>query len=91
MEVTKPFVGDHGKVLTSKWYHLKLMAYECQLVAIANILPEGPRTSLTVNPCARLSIKVPISSSSCSGLTMAVISFMPFHLPPHLHGLHFDD
>ena len=44
-----------------------------------------------VNPCARLSIKVPISSSSFSGLTMAVISFMPFHLPSHLLGLHFDD
>jgi len=49
MEVAKPFFSDHSQVLTSRWYHLKLMAYGCQLVAAANILPEGSRTSVTVN------------------------------------------
>lgn len=49
MEVTKPFFADHNQVLTSKWYHLKLLAYGCQLIAAAHILPEGSPTSITVN------------------------------------------
>ncbi len=48
-EVTKPFFADHSRVLTSKWYHLKLVAYGCQLVAAANIPRESPRTSIVVN------------------------------------------
>jgi hypothetical protein len=35
-----------------------------------------PRTSLTVRPCTRWSTSASISSSSFSGLMMAVISFI---------------
>ena len=48
-EVTKPFFADHSRVFTSKWYHLKLVAYGCQLVAAANIPGESPHTSIAVN------------------------------------------
>jgi signal transduction histidine kinase len=74
MEVTRPFHGDRGQVLTSKWYHLKLMAYGCQLVAIANILPQGPRTSLTVNDvdCVR-SGRAGLRSYAAGGLWRNVV------------------
>lgn len=48
-EVTKPVAFDGHTVQTGRWYHLKLIAIECQLIAIAESPSQQKRTTLTVN------------------------------------------
>ena len=42
MEVTKPITLDQNKVLASRWYHLKLLAYGCRLIAAADLPSKAP-------------------------------------------------
>ena len=49
MEVTKPIALDQKKVLASRWYHLKLLAYGCRLIAAANLPAQSSRTTISVN------------------------------------------
>ena len=49
IEVTKPITLDQNKVLASRWYHLKLLAYGCRLIAAADLPSQGSRTTITVN------------------------------------------
>jgi signal transduction histidine kinase len=48
-EITAPFTADNGKVLPSKWYHLKIMAYGCQIVAMVSLPLRARNQSITVN------------------------------------------
>ena len=45
MEVTKPITLGQNKVLTSRWYHLRLLAYGCRLIAAADLRPKAPGPS----------------------------------------------
>jgi len=49
MEVTKPVVLNPGKVLANRWYHLKLLAVGCQLIATADLPSQTSNTTITVN------------------------------------------
>ncbi|WP_419806697.1 histidine kinase [Terriglobus sp.] len=46
-------LGTSG-VRASQWYHLKLLAYGCQLAATATLLPEGESTTMAVTDDACL-------------------------------------
>ena len=47
-EIPKPVAFDGNKVLTTRWYHLKLLAYDCQLIAAANLPTQKAITTLAV-------------------------------------------
>jgi signal transduction histidine kinase len=49
MEITKPVLLDGHKVLANRWYHLKLLALGCQLIATAGLSSQTSRTTITVN------------------------------------------
>ena len=49
MEVTKPVFHDGRKVLANHWYHLKLLAVGCQLIAAADLPSQASPTTITVN------------------------------------------
>lgn len=49
MEVTKPVVLAGTKVLANRWYHLKVLAVGCQLMATANLPSQASSTTITVN------------------------------------------
>lgn len=49
LEATVRLPPGHGQVKPLQWYHLKLLAYGCQIVAQAAISPHLPTTSATVN------------------------------------------
>lgn len=40
MEATVKFAPGHDQIKALQWYHLKLLAYGCQIVASASILPD---------------------------------------------------
>lgn len=48
MEAAVKLAPQHGQVKALRWYHLKLLAYGCQIVASATISPEAQPTSATV-------------------------------------------
>lgn len=48
MEATVKFVPSHGQIKALQWYHLKLLAYGCQIVASAAIVPDTQITSAKV-------------------------------------------
>lgn len=48
MEVTKAVTFDGSRVVPEHWYHLKLLAYGCQLVAMAEAPMQNTRTLLSV-------------------------------------------
>lgn len=48
MEVTKPGLDGH-KILINRWYHLKLLAVGCQLIATAGFPSQISRTTITIN------------------------------------------
>ena len=48
MEVTKAVRFDGSRVVPERWYHLKLLAYGCQLVAMAEAPMQATRTALSV-------------------------------------------
>jgi signal transduction histidine kinase len=74
MEVTKPFAADNERVLTSRWYHLQLLAHGCQLIAAANIPGQAAHTSLTINDtdCVR-SGRAGLRSYASGGLWRNVV------------------
>jgi signal transduction histidine kinase len=47
-DVETPFLSDRHTVQAYRWYHLKLLAYGCQLVAAAGPPAEEARTTLAV-------------------------------------------
>ncbi len=49
MEITKPITLDQNKVLPSRWYHLKVLAYRCRLIAAVDLPSQALRTTITVN------------------------------------------
>ena len=49
MEVTKPVLLNGGKVLANRWYHLKVLAVGCQLIATADLPSQASNTTITVN------------------------------------------
>jgi signal transduction histidine kinase len=49
MEVTKPVVLAGRKVLANHWYHLKLLAFGCQLIATTDLPSQASPTTITVN------------------------------------------
>lgn len=48
-EVTKPVIFDDRRIEAGRWYHLKLVAVGCQLIAIAEAPADKKSTMLTVN------------------------------------------
>ena len=48
MEVTKPVTFDGSRVVPERWYHLKLLAYGCQLIAQAQAPMQKASTTLSV-------------------------------------------
>jgi signal transduction histidine kinase len=44
MEATVKFAAGHGQIKALQWYHLKLLAYGCQIVASAAISPDTQPT-----------------------------------------------
>lgn len=48
MEAAVKLASAHGRVKALEWYHLKLLAYGCQIVASATVSPDAPPTSATV-------------------------------------------
>lgn len=44
MEATVKFAPNGGQIKALQWYHLRLLAYECQIVASATILPNTQLT-----------------------------------------------
>ena len=48
MEVVKPVRLDQNKVLPARWYHLKLLAYGCRLIAAAGLPGQPSTTTITV-------------------------------------------
>ena len=47
-DVETPFLSDRHTVQAYRWYHLKLLAYGCQLVAAAGLPGEEARTTVAV-------------------------------------------
>src|SRR5271163_2713519 len=48
-EVFKPVALDQTKVLPARWNHLKLLAYQCRLIAAANVPGQPITTTIAVN------------------------------------------
>jgi signal transduction histidine kinase len=48
-EVFKPVALDQTKVVPTRWYHLKLLAYQCRLIAAANVPGQPISTTIAVN------------------------------------------
>jgi signal transduction histidine kinase len=74
MEVKFPLKPQGLPVLASRWYHMKLLAYGCQLVASAVLLEQGSPTvaSITDEDCIR-SGRVGLRSYSAGGVWRNVI------------------
>lgn len=74
MEVNFPLKPRGTPVQASRWYHMKLLAYGCQLVASAALIPQANPTvaSITDQDCIR-SGRVGLRSYSSGGVWRNVV------------------
>ena len=73
MEVNKQIKDPNG-IRTGRWYHLKLLAYDCQIVAAATPLSQATPTSLAItdNDCIP-SGRIGLRSYSSGGIWRNVV------------------